>query len=277
MQQVGLGAVGHPSQRFGQVRPHREDAEVVGSQQIVGDLVVDGHVDGRHFTIGPVARSSSVNGDGVGPHGGIGDQPPLRIAADGRRSLEIPRMTPCTASQWIRCLIGPAPRRSVQPNCGSVMSSQRTELVIRYGKDADIGCRATGPHPRRGRRNVRRARVRRGEDAGRRGTRRRRAVGPLRPFRFQTGTPHHGPRTTCRAVEGPLTAATRGRVGRGVGPREHRELLRVRRGGPVHVALPAPGSAGRPGDRRGRVRRSPTAAPQASPISSGSAPRTPSR
>ena len=46
MQQIGLGAVDHPLQRLGQVRPHREDAEVVGSQQVVGDLVVDGHVDG---------------------------------------------------------------------------------------------------------------------------------------------------------------------------------------------------------------------------------------
>src|SRR6476620_639501 len=124
--------------------------------------------------------------------------------------------------------IGLPPRRArpTELRFGYVIAAYR--ISIRYGKDADIGCRATGPHPRRGRRNVCRARIRRGEDAGRRSTRRRRAIGPLRPFRFQTGTPHHGARTTRRAVEGPLTAATRGRVSRGVGPREHRELLRVR-------------------------------------------------
>src|SRR6476469_6296437 len=124
--------------------------------------------------------------------------------------------------------IGLSPRRSrpTELRFGYVIAAYR--ISIRYGKDADIGCRATGPHPRRGRGNVRSARVRRGEDAGCRGTRRRRAIVAIRPFRFQTGTPQHGPRTTRRAVEGPLTAATRGRVGRRVGPREHRELLRVR-------------------------------------------------
>src|ERR1700754_3770764 len=46
MNQVGLRAVGHPLQRLGQVRPQPEDVEVVGSQQVIGDLVVDGYVHG---------------------------------------------------------------------------------------------------------------------------------------------------------------------------------------------------------------------------------------
>src|SRR5215208_5434353 len=127
---------------------------------------------------------------------------------------------------------------------GYVMPAYR--ITIRYDKEADTGRGATGSHPRRGRRSLRATRLRRGEDAGHRRPRRRRALGPLRPFRLQARTPHHGPRATCRTAEGAFVTARRGRVGRGAGPREHHELLRVRRDGPVHVALPAPRPTGRP-------------------------------
>jgi len=85
MQQVGLGAVGHPSQRFGQVRAHREDVEVVGSQQIVGDLIVDGQVDGPALHDRARGAHFVHEWDGGGPHGGIGDQPPLGVAATGEK------------------------------------------------------------------------------------------------------------------------------------------------------------------------------------------------
>src|SRR4051812_24199005 len=104
-------------------------------------------------------------------------------------------------------------------------------ITIRYGKEADTSGRETRSYPRRRRRSLRAPRLRRGEDAGHRPARRRRALGPLRPFRLQARTPHHGPRATRLAAQGAFVTARRGRVGRGAGPREHYELLRVRRDG----------------------------------------------
>ena len=83
MQQIGLGAVDDPLQRLGQARPHREYVEVLGSQQVIGDLVIDGDVDGAALDDWPLCAQLVGECDGVGPHGGIGDQPALRIAATG--------------------------------------------------------------------------------------------------------------------------------------------------------------------------------------------------
>src|SRR6185437_130064 len=62
--------------------------------------------------------------------------------------------------------IGLPPRRSrpTELRFGYVIAAYR--ISIRYGNDADIGYSATGPHTRRGRRNISSARIPRREHAG---------------------------------------------------------------------------------------------------------------
>ena len=81
VQQPGLGAIGHPLQRFGQVRTHRDDAEVIGPQHVVNDLVVDG--DEQEAASHDRALRAQFFGERhrVGTHGRVRDQPALRVAA----------------------------------------------------------------------------------------------------------------------------------------------------------------------------------------------------
>src|SRR6185369_8312133 len=83
----------------------------------------------RHRTIGPSARSSSVNSTGLARTAGSAISRPWGSPRRAR-SFEMPRMTPWMASHRIRCRTGPCMSGSIQPNCSSVNYRQRTELLF---------------------------------------------------------------------------------------------------------------------------------------------------
>ncbi len=87
VQQSGVGLVGDPGQRFGQIAALLRYAEIVRAQQLVGDTVVDGHQHGSAADQRALVAQLVREGCRVLPDGGISDRvAPVDRRCEGRTS-----------------------------------------------------------------------------------------------------------------------------------------------------------------------------------------------
>src|SRR4029077_9656367 len=122
-----------------------EDVEVVRSQQIVGDLVVNRHVHGTAFHDRAPCAQLLGERDRVCPYGGIDEQPPLRItlagedlrdpadhALHGKPLDALPHWTLLHGRHSVPLMLLACACRT-ELRFGNVVEAYR--ISIRYGKD----------------------------------------------------------------------------------------------------------------------------------------------